>query len=174
MHTLILFRHGKTEPYSEGTPDESRTLVERGHEDVRLVAECLKQHQFTPTRALVSTARRTRETWLTAAPFLGTIPATYLDELYLAEPREIIEQIEAFQDTECLIVIGHNPGFHDLALFLMTHGGYEDYAASVLLREKFPTSGAAVFTSPDDMPFSNASFRLSAFVTAKALRPNPV
>ena len=63
MKQLILFRHAKTEPYAETGTDESRKLTDRGHSDAQIIASQLKALKVEPSYALVSSARRTRETF---------------------------------------------------------------------------------------------------------------
>jgi phosphohistidine phosphatase len=66
------------------------------------------------------------------------------------------------------MVIGHNPGLHDLALMLVAAG---DVDARELLREKLPTSGLVII----DFAFDNwsklhpQSGRLERFVSPRSL-----
>jgi phosphohistidine phosphatase len=85
-------------------------------------------------------------------------------ELYLAEPEEIWAQVVAEHATPSLLVIGHNPGLHQLALWLASEGGSDDALATRHLREGLPTSGAVVFeAAPDTQRLHPAAFRLKAF-----------
>jgi phosphohistidine phosphatase SixA len=58
-----------------------------------------------------------------------------------------------------VMLVGHNPGMHDLASRL----AHRNNALETKLRNKFPTSAAAVFARKNE----DASWKLQAFVTPK-------
>ena len=69
-----------------------------------------------------------------------------MDDLYEADADTLRRRIEAELDTAgCLILIGHNPGIHQLAVELLMEGAA---APSVLerLSSGFPTGMAAIFS----------------------------
>ncbi|MFT4251137.1 MAG: histidine phosphatase family protein [Caulobacter sp.] len=145
MDRLILMRHGKAERHAAQGGDFERALAERGRQDVALIASALASEGFTPDLALVSAARRTRETWDAAAgAFLGATAET-LRELYHAEAQEVLAVVrEADAPAGTVMVVGHNPGLHDLSLRLAM-GGPADPTELSKLRGRFPTATAAVF-----------------------------
>lgn len=169
MQKLILIRHAKTEPYAETGTDESRKLTERGHEDAQAISIQLKSMGLTPDYVLVSTARRTRETFAEIQKVFGQLPHAFNDMLYLAEPEEIASCLEGIPDHACVAVVGHNPGIHDLALRLTEFGGFKNSGAAQQLRVKFPTASVAVFTAKEDDPFNVYNFELSEFFNPKSL-----
>jgi phosphohistidine phosphatase len=67
-----------------------------------------------------------------------------------------------------LLVIGHNPGMHDLARLLIASG---DVEARERLNEGLPTSGVAVidFAGKDWRKLHPSSGRLVVFVTPRSL-----
>jgi phosphohistidine phosphatase len=145
MRRLILFRHAKAEPRGPGEDDFDRPLSERGREDAALVGAALARENLAPDYALISPARRTAETWICARDAFPRIRAELNRTLYNAAPedvREAIEQVAERCDT--LIVIGHNPGLHELAVELLV-----DAAASAAdveaVAARFPTATAAVY-----------------------------
>lgn len=170
MRQLVLFRHAKTEPFSETGTDETRRLTERGHEDAQLTAQEVKRFGLSPDKALVSTARRTRETWAEFNKYFQALMPTYREQLYLADPDEIISEIKAQSDCNCMMVIGHNPGIHELALLLTEYGGTKNDIAASQLRIKFPTGSMAIFEAKEDDPFNEYNFELTEFVVPKDLR----
>ncbi|MBN8986261.1 MAG: histidine phosphatase family protein, partial [Rhizobiales bacterium] len=118
-------------------------------------------------------AMRARQTWDIVAPLLGdaTIEVTHLHELYLAEPTDILRAIRETGgiDARCLMVVGHNPGLHELALML-TGSGHDD--ALRLLAGNLPTSGLIVIDFDID-DWGDVAFRqgkLMQFVSPKLLR----
>lgn len=145
MRRLILFRHAKAEPRAPGEDDFDRPLSERGREDAALIGQALARENLAPDYALISPARRTAETWICARDAFPRIRAELNRALYNAGPEEIREAIEQVADRcDTLIVIGHNPGLHELAVELLA-----DAAASAAdietVSARFPTATAAVY-----------------------------
>jgi phosphohistidine phosphatase len=141
--TLHLLRHAKSSWREGGLDDRDRPLNARGHRAGRLVAAYLTR-QPAPGLVLCSSARRARETWdHVARAWAGPPPASVEDALYLATARAVMERIAAVpDDIATLLVIGHNPGLHELAAALARHGARHDRAR---LAAKFPTAALASF-----------------------------
>ena len=145
MRRLILFRHAKAEPRAPGEDDFDRPLSERGREDAALVGQALARENLAPDYALISPARRTAETWICAREAFPRIRAELNRELYNAVPEDIREAIDQVADRcDTLIVIGHNPGLHDLAVELLAEASAS--AADIeTVSARFPTATAAVY-----------------------------
>lgn len=144
MKTLVLMRHAKAERSAESGLDFDRALTERGRADAALIGRVLAERGVKPDRALVSSARRTTETWEAASASFGDVEVAYERTLYHAEPAAIRRAVEALEDVAgVLIVVGHNPGVHQYAVDLMI----ESAAAPSMLDRmtRFPTAAAAVF-----------------------------
>lgn len=170
MKQLILMRHAKTEPWHEGIDDAGRALLERGKLDAREVGEALLAAGVSPDHVLVSSARRTRETW---AEIRGCFPSAHvrvLDELYLAEADEIMETALAADGDVTVLVIGHNPGMHDASADLVRMGGSDDPAAGQFVLGRFPTGSAAVFSRVEDRDLAEGGFRLQSVVWGREIR----
>ncbi len=167
MRTLVLIRHAKAEAYSPGLSDETRALVDRGRADCLELATHLKSAGIVPDLALVSPSRRTRETFRILADVFGDVPRQFVKSLYLAEQDEIVAELETVTEGDCVIVIGHNPGLHDLALELAGAGGQGNYEAQMRLQRSFPTSAAAIFSARHDAN----GFRTSGFALADFILP---
>jgi phosphohistidine phosphatase len=68
---------------------------------------------------LCSTARRACETLERIKPALGRAPVRIEGELYGASARELLARLRRLPDVVgSVLVIGHNPGIHELALEL--------------------------------------------------------
>ena len=145
MRRLILFRHAKAEPRAPGGDDFDRPLAERGREDAALIGRALAGQNLAPDYALISPARRAAETWICCRDVFPRIRAELNRELYNAGPEEIRACIEGVADRcDTLMVIGHNPGLHELAVELLI----EASAAGAEIERvagRFPTSTAAVY-----------------------------
>jgi phosphohistidine phosphatase len=170
MRRLILFRHAKTEPSEPGLEDRARVLVERGRRDAARIGAYVKSHALVPDRVVISPAARTRETWkITAAAFRPAPGAASTDQLYDAPPHAIFAVIkDAPAAAHTLMVVGHNPGLHEVALMLIASG---DIDARERLREKLPTAGLVIidFAFDDWSKLHPQSGRLERFVSPKSL-----
>ena len=146
MRRLILLRHGKAAPQGSA-PDFERSLEARGIEESRQVGTYLAEEGIFPDLVLVSPAYRTRETWQAVSSTLGAVDQHFVQELYLASSDQVLESINSHgQDAKTLLVVGHNPSLHDLAVELVDHG---DRYAFARMREHFPTASFAVLDLPD-------------------------
>ena len=173
MKRLILMRHAKTEPWSEGIDDFARALVQRGISDAKNVAEDLKTRGWSPNLILVSTARRARETCSEVAKVIEDERIRPMEALYLSGVRGLQEAIRSAETEETLMLIGHNPGMHDFACEIFRDGGAENHRTALRLNEKFPTGCAALFEAEEDGAFVAAQFKLIDVIRAKELRePN--
>ena len=121
---LMLLRHAKAEKGGPGTSDRDRPLNPRGYKDAPRIGAYMAHHALRPDRAVVSDARRTRETWEGVASALPQAPAaTFEDALYNADPETIVELArESPNATPCVLMVGHNPGLHYAARLLIAAG----------------------------------------------------
>lgn len=171
MLTLSLLRHAKSNWDDTDLDDHERPLSKRGARAAPLVGKFMARTLPPIARVLCSDAVRTRATLtLVLAELPAPPPAiSYERDLYLASPGAYRRHIASCADTDThLLVIGHNPGIHMLALELVGEGERRDLAA---LAGKFPTAALAVI----DFPVSRwrgvipATGRLRRFVTPKDL-----
>jgi phosphohistidine phosphatase len=63
------------------------------------------------------------------------------ERIYNASPDTLIRLIRETRGAKTLLVVGHNPGLHDVALALVGSG---DTETRERLAEKLPTSGLVV------------------------------
>lgn len=141
MRRLILFRHAKSDRPT-GVEDHERPLSPRGRKASSLMGGYMVEEGLVPDHVLVSTARRTQETWdLAGSAFAQDIARTDEQRLYDASADKILEVIrQTPSDIRTLLVVGHNPGLHELALQLTGTRG-PDVSR---LRRKYPTAGLVV------------------------------
>jgi phosphohistidine phosphatase len=141
MKTLLLLRHAKSSWSNPGQSDHERTLTPRGHRAAELVSLYLAQRENPPSLALCSTARRAQSTLEPLRQRLDLTVET-VRELYLADPDALLAQLAQVDDREAsVLVVGHNPGLHELAVLLAAGG---DGTARSRLRVGFPTAALAV------------------------------
>jgi len=143
-------RHGKAEQHAASGGDFERALASRGRNDSALMGQVLAKAGLSPDLALVSSARRTRETWEAAAAAFPRARVETRRDLYHAEAQDVLAAIrDDAPDSGTVMVVGHNPGLHELALRLAL-GGPVDPAKLAQLRGKFPTATVAVFSIAAD------------------------
>jgi phosphohistidine phosphatase len=148
MRRLMLLRHAKTERAAPGERDRDRKLMKRGRTDAPLIGAYMAHHGLIPDSALVSPAKRAQETWALIAEAFAKAPRPVSDErLYNASTEALIGVIGETRKAHTLVVVGHNPGLHDLALQLIAAG---DVELREQLSEKLPTSGLVVIDLPVD------------------------
>jgi len=167
MQRLILMRHAKTEPWTEGIDDHARALTPVGHEAAEAMGKALKGEGWTPEKAIISTARRTRETWSHLSNIFGTCEVELEDDLYLAGERGIADIITANDGIGTLMIVGHNPGLHDLSVSILREAGSADHQAAIRISAKLPTGGAVMFEANEDGAFVPVHFRLYNFMKPK-------
>ncbi len=167
MKRLILMRHAKTEPWTEGVDDHARALTPIGHDAATAMAATLAAEGWRPDLAIVSSARRTRETWTHLSAVFGDCSHTVEESLYLAGERGISEIIAEQDGHGTLMIIGHNPGLHDLGLHILREAGSVDHQAAKRLASKLPTGAAMMFEAEADGAFVPPHFRLFNFIRPK-------
>ena len=129
MKTLHLLRHAKAEATAENPPagreDHARPLAKRGHKAAEALAEHLAAANFKVDRVFCSTAVRARETLEPLRALLSGTPIAFRDTLYMIDENTRVEFLRALPDTiRSVLVVGHNPTVHQLALTLTEKAHY--------------------------------------------------
>jgi phosphohistidine phosphatase len=175
MRRLMLLRHAKTENDAPSGRDQDRRLDNRGRSDAAEIGGWIGRHPPFPDVVLVSHAIRAHQTWevaweamkdLVPEPLVELIP-----ELYGADPSQLLQIIReaSAADPKTLMLVGHNPGMHELALALAGSG---DATGRKALADNLPTSGLAVFDFAID-DWADVAFRrgrLELFVSPRLLK----
>ncbi|MEP6838182.1 MAG: histidine phosphatase family protein [Bradyrhizobium sp.] len=179
MRRLMLLRHAKTEHDAPSGQDQDRRLDDRGRLDAAAIGSWIGRHPPVPDAVLVSTAVRAHQTWEIAGEAINDAarePAArprieFLADLYGAEPAQLLQIIRLAEVTnpKHLLVVGHNPGMHELALALTGSG---DAAAKKALEDNLPTGGLAILDFDID-DWGDVAFRrgkLVRFTSPKLLK----
>jgi phosphohistidine phosphatase len=169
MRRLMLLRHAKTERAEPRERDRDRKLTKRGRADAPVIGAYMARHGLIPDLAVVSPAQRTQETWaLVAAAFAKPPRAANDERVYNANADGLLTVIGETRAAHTLLVVGHNPGLHDVAVQLIASG---DVEMRERVAEKLPTSGLVVI----DLAFDDWSRlhrhagRLERFVTPRLI-----
>ncbi len=137
---LYLLRHAKSSWSDPTLPDVERPLTARGHRACERLSRYIAREKVAPELALCSPARRTRDTLEGIAASLGRPPTEIEQSLYAASAAELLHRLQRLpEEISSLILIGHNPGLHELAVLLTGESGTE-------LTERFPTGALATLT----------------------------
>ena len=175
MRRLMLLRHSKTEPDAPSGRDQDRRLDERGRRDAVDIGGWIGRHPPCPDFVLVSPAVRAQQTWNLAAEAMHDHApqpqAETVADLYGADPAQLLQivRMASATDPTRLMLVGHNPGMHELALALTGSGEADGRRA---LADNLPTSGLVVFDFAID-DWNDVGFRggeLVLFLTPKSLR----
>jgi len=169
MHFLHLLRHAKSDR-DEAVEDHERPLSRRGREAARRVGQNLPSALGVIDVVLCSSSVRTRETAeLVLADFAAPPRILYEEALYLAGRAALIRRLRRLdQSLAAVMVIGHNPGLHELALAL---AAFDSPRYRELAGGKFPTAARASFAI--DVPWVDlvrSQHALTDYVTAKSLQ----
>jgi phosphohistidine phosphatase len=168
MKMLHLLRHAKSSA-KEDVDDHERPLSRRGRAAARHVGEHLPAKLGAVDLVLCSDARRTRETLDVVIAEFSPRPRIMLEEeLYLASAERLTKRLRrlAAHDTNVLL-IGHNPGLHELAVALADKAS-PDFGA--LSSGKFPTAACVSFrVLADWSSLGSSRHELVAYVTPASL-----
>lgn len=169
----MLLRHAKSN-WPAGVADRERPLAARGREAAPAMGRYLAEELLLPDLVLISPARRTVETWELVRPMLPERPPSHVEpRIYEAAPDALLRVAqEAEPAVRTLLMIGHNPGFEEIAARLAGHG---DRYAAARMAQKYPTCGLAVldFSIEDWRDLAARGGRLERFVTPASIGEGP-
>jgi phosphohistidine phosphatase len=133
---LHLLRHAKSSWDEPDLPDHERPLAPRGERAAGKIAEHVHREGIAPELVLCSTALRARQTLAALLPALpGEAEIRLEDGLYGAGASQVLERVrEVDESVGSVLVVGHNPTLHELAVALT---GRDDAL------ERFPTGALA-------------------------------
>src|SRR6266851_1046131 len=143
MKTLHLLRHAKSSWKHADIDDHERPLSKRGRQTAKTIAAYLRRAKIAPKLVICSTAVRARQTLDPIAKAIKPPKVILEREIYEVAHEKIWKHLWKLPESaDCVLLIGHNPGLHDLALALAD----ADSAKLVPPRGgKFPTGAMASF-----------------------------
>ncbi len=168
----MLLRHAKSSWDDPELDDHERPLARRGTRDAPNIGAFINKHQLHPDLIVCSDAVRARATLALVLSKLDADQPEVVFEplLYLAEPEKMLEVIATLDaSAQQVLMIGHNPGMHALALGLVGAG---ESKGLTQLAIKFPTAALAVIEFDADTwaDLQSGRGRLRAFVTPNMLK----
>ena len=157
LRQLLLLRHAKSLWDDPKLSDHARPLNGRGRASARAMRLKMRELHLAPDIVLVSSARRTLQTLEALAPWDHAPLVEPMDALYLASARSMLDVLHDVTETvRCVLLIGHNPGMHELAMMLvgaqaftqnahLPHGRFDPPDLLAKLSEGYPTGALAEF-----------------------------
>jgi phosphohistidine phosphatase len=167
VHALYLLRHAKSSWADPTLADRERPLAPRGRRDAKRIADHLRRVGCEPELVLCSSAARTRETLELVRPALGASMVVLEDALYAASSGELLARVRLVPDAVAsVMLIGHNPGLHQLGLALALAGDELERLAA-----KFPTGALATLACGTAWSrLAPVEATLTAYIVPKQLR----
>ena len=141
---LLLLRHGHAVPHGSVVPDFDRPLDERGRTDTAWMARWAVDAGVVPDLVVSSPARRARETaeGFCRGAGLSIAAIRWRESIYDAHLPSLLQVLaEVSAEFRRAMLVGHNPGFEQLA-GLLAHG--DPY------RLRLATAAAARLRMPED------------------------
>jgi phosphohistidine phosphatase len=162
MRFLLIVRHCEARPASGSERDWDRPLTDRGREQAAQIREWMTEEALTrgyvPARVLVSSARRTRETFTQTFEAAGVVEESVVSNLIYNGGRDvsgedILADLGALDDVRSnLAVVAHNPSVSELVYGLV--GGWPEG-----LSEGLPVGAVIVLELDDNRPVGLSHYR---------------
>lgn len=120
MKTLTVMRHAKSSWDDPGLNDFDRPLNARGRKAARAMGKELKHRGFRFDQVIASPAMRVRETLNVFAEGYGEeFEVRFEPEIYEATVDRLLHLVrEIPESVTAPLLVGHNPGLHELLLEL--------------------------------------------------------
>jgi phosphohistidine phosphatase len=143
---LVLVRHAKA---GHAHADIERPLADQGRADAAAIGRLFAELDIDPGRAVVSPARRARETWeLAAAGLPGRSQVETDDRIYANDAQLLLDIVrDTDRSVMTLVLVGHNPSMHEAVMTLDDGRGEPDVRAR--LAGGLPTGSVAVLEVAD-------------------------
>ncbi|MBV8094375.1 MAG: histidine phosphatase family protein [Acetobacteraceae bacterium] len=147
MRQLLLMRHAKSSWDDPNLPDHARPLNARGRRSAAAMRRAMRELALTPEIVLVSSARRALQTLEALEPWDETPLIEPMDTLYLATAPQMLRILQSVAETaRSVMIIGHNPGIHDLAIVLADARKTDADKIASRVAERYPTGALAEFS----------------------------
>jgi phosphohistidine phosphatase len=116
MKSVLLMRHAKSSWKDTKLKDHERPLNKRGKKDAPAMGKLICERELVSELILSSSAKRAMQTVegvIECMGYKGKVES--LDELYMAEPTDIINCLKKVSDeVDRVMLVGHNPGLESL------------------------------------------------------------
>jgi phosphohistidine phosphatase len=155
MRELILLRHAHAEAAAAGQDDIDRPLSREGQAEAEAAGQWLKANGYLPDRVVCSSARRARETLEQVLSVIGYIEQRQEPRIYNATSGDLMAVADEHKDLSRVLLVGHNPGFEQLAA-LLSSGQSGEFRG-------MPAGAIAVLKLPAEVDLEPGAAELAAF-----------
>jgi phosphohistidine phosphatase len=116
MKNLLLLRHAKSDWDDPSLRDFDRPLAARGERDAPKIGKALRKRGPAPDSIMSSPAIRAKQTIEAVAKAARfELEIKFNQAIYDASSPELLQLIRSLpDDSSCVLLVGHNPGFEDL------------------------------------------------------------
>ncbi len=122
MRSLYILRHARSDML-QGVDDKDRPLTGEGFGQANMLAAKMQERDYHPDFILCSPAKRTRQTCAAISEKWPDAPVQYEERIYMAATGQLYEFLKDIDNAhESALLVGHNPGMHGLAQFLIGAG----------------------------------------------------
>lgn len=169
MKTLTLLRHAKSGRDDPASRDFDRALNPKGKRAAALIGGYLRGAGLDFDQVVASPAVRVAETLAGVETGYGrTLAPAWDRRVYLASAVTLLDLVrETPPAADRLLLVGHNPGLEDLALWLVPESADPPRLA---LEEKYPTATLAEIAFDGDWAgLAPGTARLTRFVRPRDL-----
>ena len=123
MKRVWLLRHAKSSWDDPDLADHDRPLAPRGRKAAARLAQWLHDNEVRPGLVLCSTALRAKTTLDLVLTAIGRPHVVVEAGLYHAPAADLLQRLRTLPpDLAGVLLVGHNPGLHDLASLLAPPG----------------------------------------------------
>jgi phosphohistidine phosphatase len=144
MRTLHLLRHAKSSWDDAALADDERPLAPRGMRASAALRDHAAAVSLHADLVLVSPARRAQQTWETVSPGFAATAVRTEPAIYEATATRLLRLVHDLPaELRSVLLVGHDPAFHELATLL---SGAGDADLLTALRSKYPTGALASLT----------------------------
>jgi phosphohistidine phosphatase len=139
MKRLHVFRHAKSSWDDPALADRDRPLAPRGRKAAKAMARWAEAHELRVDLVVCSPALRATQTLDRVVDALGSPEVAIEEGVYHAWAEQLLARVQALPPAvDDAMLVGHNPGLHELCLLLARPGGERER-----LEENLPTGALA-------------------------------
>jgi len=168
MPTLTLLRHAKSTWTDSVRADIDRPLNAKGRRAAATMGAWMARESLAFDLVIASPATRVRQTIEGVVDGYGRAIVPMFDtRVYMASAATLAEILQAVPGSvDRLLLIGHNPGLEELALWLVP-----DSAERANVEEKYPTASLAEIAVEDWAGLAEGGGKLLRFTRPRDLDP---
>ena len=139
MKSILILRHAKSDWSDDRVDDKDRVLNQRGIDEATKTAKLLTEHKLTFDTIITSPAARALQTAKIVKKNTGFAKEILVEEcFYFSDLRRIVAVLRRLNDdVDNVLIVGHNPLWSNLVLFLTEKRILMDTGCVAVLKSDF-------------------------------------